>query len=174
MHPASRERRVRAYEWSRQFAEVEEVRCGSRYRLSLRGSFGVRLIFGPCCVEGGKFQTGSIDRNDLREFVEWYLEAPRVGDLRHQADVSDGDAGSAGVRSRTDHLFQRGKPPGDPMVIPSINVRLLVLEVTLEILQSNQIVEWVNIASDHLRDRARLGATERIFRQQRWFRLSFI
>ncbi len=60
------------------------------------------------------------------------------------------------------------------MVVPGVDLRLLVLELTLEVLQRDEIVERVDIAGDHLRDGAHLGAFERVGRQQRRFGIDIV
>ena len=105
--------------------------------------------------------------DDFRETVERNLEPPRIGHLRHQADVGHGHMRATCVRGRRDHRLDRGKTLQDPVVIPGVDLGLLVLELALEILQRDEVVERMDVAGDHLRDGANLGALQRIGRQQR-------
>src|SRR3569623_1232380 len=62
----------------------ERARAG---RVSRAASLGVRLVFRPCLVEGGKVQASLLDGDDLREGVERHLEASRVEHLGDEATV---------------------------------------------------------------------------------------
>ena len=59
----------------------------------------------------------------------------------------------ARIRPRREHAFQRSKAFDDPVMIPSINLGLFVLELTPQILQGDEIVERVDIARDQLSNR---------------------
>ena len=68
-------------------------------------ALGVRLIFRPRLVERRKLGAGGIGRDDLRIAVERHLQAARVVDLRHQADVRQRDLAAARIGRGRDHLF---------------------------------------------------------------------
>ena len=62
----------------------------ARFLLVILGAlFGVRLVFRPRLVEGGKLQAGRVDGGDLRILRHVDLEAARVEHLRHEAEVGD-------------------------------------------------------------------------------------
>src|SRR5262249_46926901 len=88
-------------------------------------SLRVRLILRPRLVEGGKLQTGSVDGDDLGETIERHLEARRVVDLRHQADVGKRDLAAERVGTGLQQRFQCLEAVEDPVVIPRVDLGLL-------------------------------------------------
>ena len=124
--------------------------------------------------KAASFRALGIDGDDFRKAIERNLQASRVGDLRHQTNVGDGDGATEGIGTRTDHGFERIETGEHPMTIPGVDLGLVLPELTLEIAQWCQIVERVNIAGDELRHRAHFGAVDRIARQQRRLRVNLI
>src|SRR5262245_15254855 len=137
-------------------------------------SLGVRLVLRTCFVKGGELHTRSIYCNDFRKFVERYLEAPGICNLRDQTNIGNRNLRATGVRSGLDQLLQRRKAFDDPMMLPGVNIGLFMPEPPLDISQWARIVERVNIAGDHLCNRTRFGACEWIGRQQRRLRMNFV
>ena len=81
---------------------------------------------------------------------------------------------AAGIRRGRDHRLDCGEALAHPMMVPGIDFRLLVLELSLDVLQRDEVVERMNVASDYLRDGAHFGALERIGRQQRRLRMDLV
>src|SRR5215470_13376362 len=96
-------------------------------------SLRVRLIFRPRLVEGGKLVAGRVGRDDLGETIERHLQAPRIVDLRHQADICERDVLAEGVGPRPDQDLERFEPFEDPMVVPGVDLGLVLAELVLEV-----------------------------------------
>src|ERR1700722_4915209 len=135
---------------------------------AIRGpSLGVRLVLRPRLVEGGELEAGGVDRDDLGKLVKRDVEAPCIGDLRNEADVSKADLRAIGVRSRPQQRLDRREADRDPMGVPGVDRLLVVLERVLEIEQRRRIVERMDVAGDRLGDRAHVRGRDRVRRQQR-------
>ena len=82
--------------------------------------------------------------------VQRHVEAPRIVELRHEADVGSrrriAEQERASVRSG--HRFERGQTFRDPVRIPAVDLRLIVAELGLDVFQHAQIVERMDVAGD--------------------------
>src|SRR5262249_37926444 len=149
-----------------------------RYRLfEKRGgedSLRVGLVFGPRLLEGDELGAGGIDRDDPREGVERDLEAPRIGDLRYQADVGERNVCAKGVGSGREHRLERSEAFEDPVVVPGVDRRLLLTELVLEVAQRRKIVERMDVAGDELRGSAHLRPLDRVMWQERGLRMDLV
>ena len=83
--------------WPRGSGALAAERAIDRRRAA---SFRVRLVFRPRLVEGGKLAAGGVDRDDLRKALERHLQTPRIGDLRHQANIGERHVGAEGIGRR--------------------------------------------------------------------------
>ena len=73
-----------------------------RHRHSASGWFSGRAF-----SKAGKLGAGGVDGDDLGKGIERHLQAARIGDLRHQADVGERDVGAEGVGSGPQHRLER-------------------------------------------------------------------
>src|SRR6266849_2583369 len=80
--------------------------CGSATRDRSGPSLRVRLVLRPRLVEGRELAAGGVGRDDLRKSIKRHLQAARVVDLRHQADVGQRDLAAEAVWRRLDHRLQ--------------------------------------------------------------------
>src|SRR3984957_9886252 len=69
--------------------------------------FGVRLAFRAGSFEGGVPGCGVVGGDDVGEALQRHLEAARVGDLRHEADVGDGHVLAELIGARPDQGLDR-------------------------------------------------------------------
>ena len=150
----SRGRRGQACGWSRSGSVaagwVKRGPWSSRpvaRRHSASGWFSGRAL-----SKAGSFRQAASTATIFGKAVERHLQPPRIEDLRHQADVGERHVRAAGIGAGRDHGLDRLEAFDHPMVVPGVDLRLLVLELTLDVLQRDEIVERMNIASDHLRD----------------------
>src|SRR6185436_9708719 len=94
------------------------------------------------------------DGNKGAIIVDGAIEALRVENLRHQANVRHGDGipvTEPTGEARAGHVrLEAAQPLGDPMTIPCLGRRLIGTELRLEVLEHANVVERVNIASDDL------------------------
>src|SRR5258705_9427529 len=140
---------------------------GLRFAPSGLRSLGIRLVFRPRLVEGGEPETGGLDREDFGEPIERYIEAAGIVDLWHEADVGKADMRTERVGAREEQRFGRLESDRHPMRIPGIDGVLVLLERVLQIEQRADIVERMDVAGDHLGERAHMGTFDRVCRQQR-------
>src|SRR6185503_8427706 len=76
--------------------------------------------------------------------------APRVEDLWHQADI--GETGRVAMTERPglavarQRLLDALEAERDPMIEPALDIRLLVAELTRQVLQHAQIVDRMDVA----------------------------
>ncbi len=122
---------------------------------------------GRALSNAGSFRQAASTATIFGKAIERDLQPPRVEHLRHQADIGERHLRAAGIGSGRDHGFDRVEAFDHPMVVPGVDLGLFVLELTLDVLQRDEIVERMNVAGDHLRNGAHFGAFERVGRQER-------
>src|SRR6516165_12609347 len=116
-----------------------------RRALTCITSFGVGLVLRPGLLEGSEFRARRIDRDDFGKSIEWHLQAPRVVDLRHQADVGEGDLAAEGIGRRAEHRFQWLEAVENPVVVPGVDLGLVLTQLVFEIAQRARIVERMDV-----------------------------
>src|SRR5712675_1811617 len=94
---------------------------GLRFAPSGLRSLCIRLVFRPRLVEGGEPETGRLDREDLGEPIERNIEAARIVDLWHEADVGETGMRTERVGARAEQRFDRLESDRHPMRIPSVD-----------------------------------------------------
>src|SRR5271166_5585805 len=132
-----------------------------------RGSLRVGLVLRPRLLECRKLPAGGIDGNDLWKAVERDLEAPRIVNLRHETNVGERDLVAERITLCADQRLDCVEAVDDPVAIPGIDLLLRLTELVLEIAQRPHIVERMDVAGDHLRNRAHLRTFHALARQQR-------
>src|SRR5215471_4895694 len=141
---------------------------------SMTRSLRVKLVLRPGLLKGGEFRACRIDRDDFGKPSERHLQTPRVVDLRHQADIGQRDLAAEGIGRRADHGFHRGEALENPVVIPGVDLGLVLTKLVLEVAQRSHIVERVDVAGDHLGERAHLRPLDGVARQQRRLGMDFV
>src|SRR5512138_824538 len=114
--------------------------------------FRVRLVFGRGVAERRKLEAGRLDAEEIRIERKIAAEAPRVGELRHEADIRErrliAETEGAAPRRGRDRLFQRGEAERDPVTGPRVRRLVGLLELAFYKVQHAEVLDRMNFAGD--------------------------
>src|SRR5215475_8929009 len=136
--------------------------------------FGVRLKVGAGCRERGELRGCRVDRNNAGKAIKRDVEAPGVGDLRHDADIRDRHMAPERVGRRPYQLLDRFEAGDYPVLVPFLDRALVGLDGVAQMAERAEAVERVNVAGDNLRHRPHVRPFDRVLRQQRWVGINLL
>ena len=128
--------------------------------------------------EGGKTHRVIGEPDYRRIGVERHVEAPRVPDLRDEAEVRKrrriAEYERADARINRQPLLQRRKAEIDPVSIPGCFLLIRDAERPRQILEHAQVIHWMNVARHLQGHGAHINTIQRGSRQQRGLRVHVV